>query len=156
MADNGAKVTMIDNHSENLDIAVRQLSERGGDVRGKVLNVTDRLALRAGIDAAAQYYGKLDVVFANAGIPESAFESVSDERWDLVIDTNLTSIYSTMKACVPHLKIIRKAAVSKSLHRWRQPRPWLPSCRRRRAQQCRAAAVWVEWVEWTIDCAVHP
>jgi hypothetical protein len=32
----------------------------------------------------------------------------------------------------------------------------LPSCRRRRAKQCRAAAVWVEWVEWTIDRAIHP
>jgi NAD(P)-dependent dehydrogenase (short-subunit alcohol dehydrogenase family) len=118
MADNGAKVTMIDSHPENLDIALEQLRERGGDVRGKVLDVTDRLALRGGIDAAAQYYGRLDVVFANVGIdsppgflsmtgernPDGAFENVSDERWDLVIETNLTSVYSTMKACIPHMK----------------------------------------------------
>src|SRR5208283_1232674 len=37
------------------------------------------------------------------------------------------------------------------------PRPWLPSCRRRRVQRCRAAAAaWVEWAEWTIDRASHP
>jgi chaperonin GroEL len=30
-------------------------------------------------------------------------------------------------------------------------RPWLPNCRRRRVRRCRAAAVWVEWEEWTID-----
>jgi NAD(P)-dependent dehydrogenase (short-subunit alcohol dehydrogenase family) len=118
MADNGARVTLLDNHAENLDAAVRQLSSRGGEVRGDAVDVTDRRALRSSIDAAAKHYGRLDVVFANAGIdsppgflsmsgernPDGAFENVSDERWDLVIETNLTSVYSTMRACIPHMK----------------------------------------------------
>ncbi len=118
MADNGAQVTLLDNNAENLDAAVRQLGSRGGKVRGDVVDVTDRRALRSSIDAAAKHYGRLDVVFANAGIdsppgflsmtgernPDGAFENVSDERWDLVMETNLTSVYSTMKACIPHMK----------------------------------------------------
>jgi NAD(P)-dependent dehydrogenase (short-subunit alcohol dehydrogenase family) len=94
------------------------LAEKGGDVRGQAVDVTDRPALRKSIDAAAGHYGKLDVVFANVGIdsppgflgmtgernPEGAFENVSDERWDLVMATNLTSIYSTIKAAIPHMK----------------------------------------------------
>ena len=35
---------------------------------------------------------------------EGAFENVSDERWDLVMETNVTSIYGTIKASVPHMK----------------------------------------------------
>ena len=118
MADNGARVTLMDKDLPSLDASVRQLAERGGEVRGQVLDVTDRAALRASVDAAAEHYGKLDVVFANVGIdsppgflsmtgerdPEGAFENVSDERWDLVMATNLTSIYSTIKAAVPHMK----------------------------------------------------
>jgi NAD(P)-dependent dehydrogenase (short-subunit alcohol dehydrogenase family) len=118
MADNGARVTLMDKDAHALDAAVRRLAERGGEVRGHTLDVTDRPAVRSSIDAAAGHYGRLDVVFANAGIdsppgflgmkgerkPEGAFENVSDERWDLVIETNLTSIYSTIKASVPHLK----------------------------------------------------
>jgi NAD(P)-dependent dehydrogenase (short-subunit alcohol dehydrogenase family) len=118
MADNGARVTLLDKDSQSLDAASRRLSERGGEVRAQVLDVTDRPSLRATVDAAASHYGRLDVVFANVGIdsppgflsmtgerdPEGAFENVSEERWDLVMATNLTSIYSTIKASVPHMK----------------------------------------------------
>ncbi len=118
MADNGARVTLFDKDAQSLDAAARRLAERGGEVRSQVLDVTDRPALRAAVDAAAAHYGRLDVAFANVGIdsppgflgmtgervPEGAFENVSDERWDQVIATNLTSIYSTIKASIPHMK----------------------------------------------------
>ena len=118
MADNGARVTLLDKDAKSLDAEVTRLGERGGDVRGQVVDVTDRKALKASIDAAATYYGKLDVAFANVGIDsppgfigmtgertiDGAFENVADERWDFVIATNLTSVYSTIKACIPHMK----------------------------------------------------
>jgi NAD(P)-dependent dehydrogenase (short-subunit alcohol dehydrogenase family) len=118
MADNGARVTLLDKDNASLDAAVRRLADRGGDARAQVLDVTDRPALRKAVDAAASHYGKLDVAFANVGIdsppgflgmtgervPEGAFENVSDERWDQVMATNLSSIFSTIKACVPHMK----------------------------------------------------
>ena len=118
MADNGARVTLMDRDAASLDEAVHRLAERGGDVRGQTVDVTDRPALRASIDRTADHYGRLDVVFANVGInsppgflgmtgkrnPEGAFENVSDERWDLVMETNLTSIFSTIKASVAHMK----------------------------------------------------
>ena len=59
MADNGARVTLMDRDAASLDAAVRRLAERGGDVRGQTLDVTDRPGLRAGIDAAAAHYGRL-------------------------------------------------------------------------------------------------
>ena len=52
MADNGARVTLMDKDPSSLDAAVRQLAERGGDVRGQPLDVTDRPGLRAGKSAA--------------------------------------------------------------------------------------------------------
>jgi NAD(P)-dependent dehydrogenase (short-subunit alcohol dehydrogenase family) len=118
MADNGARVTLMDRDAASLDAAVRRLAERGGEVRGQTLDVTDRPGLRAGIDTAAAHYGRLDVVFANVGIdsppgflgmsgdrnPNGAIENVSDERWDLVMETNLTSMFGTIKAAVPHMK----------------------------------------------------
>src|ERR1700678_4585032 len=68
MADNGARVTLMDRDAGSLDAAVRRLADRGGDVRGQTVDVTDRPGLRAAIDAAAGHYGRLDVVFANVGI----------------------------------------------------------------------------------------
>jgi NAD(P)-dependent dehydrogenase (short-subunit alcohol dehydrogenase family) len=118
MADNGARVTLLDRDAKSLAAQVKRLSGAGGDVRGQAVDVTDRAALRAAVDKAAGHYGKLDVAFANVGIDsppgfigmtgertfEGAFENVSDERWDLVIETNLTSVFTTIKACIPHMK----------------------------------------------------
>src|SRR5690348_17950928 len=68
MADNGARVVLLDIDRAGLDQAVAKLKAKGGDVRGAVADVTDRSALRATIDRAAGELGRLDVLFANAGI----------------------------------------------------------------------------------------
>src|SRR5687767_2574620 len=68
MSDNGAQVTLMDVNEKTLADAVAALEARGGKVRGQVLDVTDRPALRRAFDEAATHYGRLDVVFANAGI----------------------------------------------------------------------------------------
>jgi NAD(P)-dependent dehydrogenase (short-subunit alcohol dehydrogenase family) len=67
-------------------------------------------------DAALAAHGRLDVVFANAGIdsgpgfvgswsgtqrprnPDGALERYSDERWNHVIDVNLNGIFATLRA----------------------------------------------------------
>ena len=118
MAHNGARVALLDIDRSGLDRAVAKLKARGGHVRGIVADVTDRAGLRAAIDKSAKAFGKLDVLFANAGIDpgpafinatgqrvaEYAFENVSDERWDKVIATNLSSVFVSIRAAVPHMK----------------------------------------------------
>jgi NAD(P)-dependent dehydrogenase (short-subunit alcohol dehydrogenase family) len=118
MADNGARVALLDIDRAGLDQAVAKLKAKGGDVRGAPVDVTDRPGLRAAIDEAARGFGRLDVLFANVGIDsppgfismtgertlEGAFENVSDERWDKVIETNFTSVFTSMRAAVPHMK----------------------------------------------------
>ncbi|MDR3422446.1 MAG: SDR family NAD(P)-dependent oxidoreductase [Xanthobacteraceae bacterium] len=118
MADNGAHVAMLDIDRAGLDQAVSKLKAKGGDVRGAMVDVTDRPALRAAVDEAARAFGRLDVLFANVGIDsapgflsmagertiEGAFENVSDERWDKVIATNFTSVFTSIRAAVPHMK----------------------------------------------------
>jgi len=118
MADNGARVALLDIDRAGLDKAVAKLKAKGCDVEGAVVDVTDRPALRAAINNATKMFGRLDVLFANVGIDsppgfismtgertvDGAFENVSDERWDKVIDTNLTSIFTSIGAVVPHMK----------------------------------------------------
>jgi NAD(P)-dependent dehydrogenase (short-subunit alcohol dehydrogenase family) len=118
MADNGARVALLDVNRTGLDQAVAKLKAKGGDVRGIIVDVTDRSRLKAVIDESAKALGRLDVLFANAGIdpgpafismtgervPEYAFENVSDERWDKVMATNLNSVFVSIRAAVPHMK----------------------------------------------------
>ncbi len=68
MVANGARVTLLDRDIVALDAAVGRLGSDGGDVRGVVVDVTDRAAVDAAMGAAARAHGGPDVVFANAGI----------------------------------------------------------------------------------------
>jgi NAD(P)-dependent dehydrogenase (short-subunit alcohol dehydrogenase family) len=118
MAVNGAEVVLLDFDPAKLDQAVATLSTLGGKVSGVVADVTDRPGLRAAIDTVALERGRLDVVFANAGISAGpgfldlegqrdeagAIENVPDDLWDKVIATNLTSVMSTVQASAPHMK----------------------------------------------------
>lgn len=122
LATNGARVTLLDVDAARIATESERLKSSGLDVRGQVVDVRDHPALDAAIDEAARIYGRLDVVFANAGIdsgvgflsgwfgserprvPEGALESYSDERWSQVIDINLNGIFATVRAAVRHMK----------------------------------------------------
>ena len=68
LADNGARVTILDVDPQRTKDETARLEATGVDVRGRVVDVTDHRELDDAIDEAAAEYGRLDVVFANAGI----------------------------------------------------------------------------------------
>jgi NAD(P)-dependent dehydrogenase (short-subunit alcohol dehydrogenase family) len=134
LAENGAQVTMLDVNATRIEAEVKRLTALGWDVRGETVDVTDHAALDAAFDAAARHYGKLDVVFANAGIdpgpgfvtgwtdnrvrnPEGFLENYTDERWGRVIDINLNGVFATLRAAARHMKPRRfgKIVVTTSL-----------------------------------------
>jgi NAD(P)-dependent dehydrogenase (short-subunit alcohol dehydrogenase family) len=118
MADNGARVTLMDIDPARLAAAVDRLRAAGGEVRGIVVDVTDRAALHRAFDETAAHEGRLDVVFANAGIgggpgflgfdgernPAGAIESIAEEVWDRVLAMDLTAVFTTIRAAVRHMK----------------------------------------------------
>jgi NAD(P)-dependent dehydrogenase (short-subunit alcohol dehydrogenase family) len=118
MAANGARVTIIDADAGALDRAVDALSAIGPRASGVAIDVTDHAALDKAIAGAAAACGRLDVVFANAGItagpgflttdgvrdPAGAIESIAPELWERVMATNLTAVFATIRAAVPHMR----------------------------------------------------
>jgi NAD(P)-dependent dehydrogenase (short-subunit alcohol dehydrogenase family) len=122
LAENGARVTMLDANGARIAEESARLQRAGFDVRGEVIDVTDHPALDRAFDEAVARYGRLDVVFANAGIdsgpgflgawvgdqrprvPEGALENYSDERWNHVIDVNLNGVFATVRAAARHMK----------------------------------------------------
>jgi NAD(P)-dependent dehydrogenase (short-subunit alcohol dehydrogenase family) len=116
MAENGARVTMLDINAERIAHESERLRALGLAVRGEVLDVRDHAGLDRAFDAAVAAHGRLDVVFANAGIdpgpgfvgswvgaerprnPAGALWNYTDERWQHVIDINLTGIFATLRA----------------------------------------------------------
>lgn len=61
--------------------------------------------VKAAIDAAAAYFGRLDHVVANAGIASyGTVRQIEDEAFERVIDVNLNGVFRTAKYAVPHLE----------------------------------------------------
>jgi NAD(P)-dependent dehydrogenase (short-subunit alcohol dehydrogenase family) len=56
------------------------------------------------IDCVNRLGGRLDVVVANAGICNwGRFWEMSEEQWLTLVDVNLSGVWRTMKAAVPHM-----------------------------------------------------
>ena len=75
----------------------RRIIARQGDVRNPA-------TLKRVVDEGVSELGKLDIVVANAGICTiQAWDEVTPEVWQATLDTNLTGVWNTMVAGVPHL-----------------------------------------------------
>ena len=112
MAENGATVVMADLNPATLDEHVSRLKAAGAKVEGVVLDVCNTDALRDAIDGAAKRHGRLDVLFANAGIsagpgtlltPDGAIDKFDVAAYQRAIDINMTSTLMAMRFAVPHM-----------------------------------------------------
>lgn len=118
MTEQGARVCLFDIDAAGLERVVAEMTADGGDVWGQTVDVGDRSAMAAAFDAVAERHGRIDTVFANAGIdpgpgfmtptgernPDGAIENIPDSQWDRGIEINLTSVYTTVKNAVRHMK----------------------------------------------------
>lgn len=121
LADNGADVVVLDRDSAALDAAVASGRSRGWTVSGLVADLCDRPILRERLASLARDKGRLDVVFANAGItagpgfltpdferdPAGAIENIPDALWRRVVATNLTGAFATLQAAAEPMKAAR-------------------------------------------------
>jgi NAD(P)-dependent dehydrogenase (short-subunit alcohol dehydrogenase family) len=118
MAQNGARVTILDADEAALRRVLERLRNDGQDADGEVVDITDQAALDRAFDATVQRRGRLDVVFANAGIgggpgflkldgernAERALENLSIEAWNRIVGLDLTAVFTTLQAAARHMK----------------------------------------------------
>jgi NAD(P)-dependent dehydrogenase (short-subunit alcohol dehydrogenase family) len=108
--DEGAQVVAADRLGDELRSAFGQQADRVECVEADLVEVG---SCEAVIDAAVQRFGRLDVVFNNAGITiRRPAETTSDELWEHIIDTDLRSVFYCCRAAIPHLKGQRGAIVN--------------------------------------------
>jgi NAD(P)-dependent dehydrogenase (short-subunit alcohol dehydrogenase family) len=67
-------------------------------------DVRDLAAMQDVVDQAIERYGRIDVAIANAGIAGSdPIATMSEQRWRTMIDVNLTGVFATFRAVLPHM-----------------------------------------------------
>jgi NAD(P)-dependent dehydrogenase (short-subunit alcohol dehydrogenase family) len=99
--DEGAKVVVFGRDQATLDRAVETLGRNAVGVKGDVTNDADLTRL---FDTAKQRFGKVDVVFANAGVAEFLpVEMANDDHFDKLFDINVKGVLKTVQHAVPHL-----------------------------------------------------
>ncbi|MFN2291387.1 MAG: 3-oxoacyl-[acyl-carrier-protein] reductase [Anaerolineae bacterium] len=100
LAAGGAKVVV--NYQGNEAAAqevVQQIQSGGGEAIAVQADVKDPSQAQALIDAAKGTFGRLDILVNNAGTTrDTLIMRMSEEEWDVVIDTNLKGAFNCIKA----------------------------------------------------------
>ena len=94
LGSNGAFVVCLARNAEKLAETTSQVAEAGGSGEAIVCDVTDRKGVAETITDVQQRHGRLDILVNNAGVTRDKLaRGMSDEEWDDVIATNLTSCF---------------------------------------------------------------
>jgi len=106
LADAGTSVVVNGrSNAPAVDGVVREIEARGGQALAAIADVADEAAVGRMIAAAAERFGRIDVVVNNAaGRPEQAFEAISLADWRGVLATVLDGAFLVAKAALPYLK----------------------------------------------------
>jgi NAD(P)-dependent dehydrogenase (short-subunit alcohol dehydrogenase family) len=98
-AEEGARVAVLDLDGDGAELVAKEI-----DGVAATCDVADPDDLRRAVDEAAEALGGLSTLFINAGIGSMApLAEWSPEEWNRLIAVNLTGVYATFRAGIPHL-----------------------------------------------------
>ncbi len=102
----GAKVVVLSLTESEVNQVVETIREAGGEALPVTADVSDPEQVQEAIRTTADRWGRIDVVFANAGINGvwAPLEELEPEEWDKTLAVNLKGTYLSVKYALPYLK----------------------------------------------------
>jgi NAD(P)-dependent dehydrogenase (short-subunit alcohol dehydrogenase family) len=102
----GAMVGVLSHTDDEIRKTAQEIERAGGKAIPLVADVADEGQMKKAVADLVQAYGRLDIVFANAGINGvwAPIDELQPAEWDRTINTNLRGTYLTIHYAVPHLK----------------------------------------------------
>ena len=106
LAREGARVGLLARRENYLSEIVAEIKANGGDAIALAADVSNAGQMESALDTLARTWGRLDVVFANAGINGllAPLEEIEPEEWDQTMGVNLKGTFLTVKYAVPYMK----------------------------------------------------
>jgi 3-oxoacyl-[acyl-carrier protein] reductase len=103
LAKEGANVVITDAHQERSLSVAREIAEQlGVNTLGIECDVTQKSAVEAAVKAALDAFGSIDILVNNAGTNRpTPVTTMTDETWDLVLNTTLRGTFYCCRAIVP-------------------------------------------------------
>lgn len=101
VAARGANVALLGLEPDELE---RVAAQCGSKAAWWEADVTDTEQLNATVELAAERFGGIDVVMANAGIAPAGFvRSIDPAAFERTIEVNVLGVWRTVRACLPHV-----------------------------------------------------
>ena len=102
IADQGAKILIVDMDETAAQITERAITEAGGEASIYVADVAHESGCRELVEAAVESYGKLDILMNSVGIlGRGSVMEIEEDSWQRVLDVNLKSMAFISKFAVP-------------------------------------------------------
>jgi 3-oxoacyl-[acyl-carrier protein] reductase len=110
LAREGAAVVVNDVDPDPANEAAQAIKEAGGQAMVSTDNTVNLDEAKRMFEAAANEFGKVDIVVNNAGITrDKMFHKLDDETWDFVLNVNVRTALHTTQAAMPYLRDAAKA-----------------------------------------------
>ncbi len=105
-AKEGAKIVIADINEVTGEESLGIIKEQNEEAIFIKTNVAESKSIQNLMKRAVEHFGRIDILFNNAGIGNSEVRSVdlAEEEWDQVIDINLKSVFLGIKYAIPELK----------------------------------------------------
>lgn len=106
LAQAGARIALLGRGAEELESVADEIIEAGGEALPMAVDITEVDALQEAYAQVMERWGRLDIVFANAGVNGvwAPIEELDPRDWRDTVEINLTGTFQTIKFAVPHMK----------------------------------------------------
>jgi NAD(P)-dependent dehydrogenase (short-subunit alcohol dehydrogenase family) len=106
LAKEGARIAALGRTAEELQDTVAAIEKDQGQAIPLAADISRPEEMQQAIQHIIDHWGRLDIVFANAGINGvwAPLEKLAPEEWDETLNTNLKGTFLTVKYSVPYLK----------------------------------------------------
>lgn len=101
----GAAVIVCGRNMERTEKVATSLTERGYTCEAYGIDVSDSAAVDALTEYTVKKYGRLDILFSNAGIfSDKAIEQIMDGDWEKTMTTNVSSAFYCCRSALKYMK----------------------------------------------------
>ncbi|MCS7461991.1 SDR family oxidoreductase [Paenibacillus doosanensis] len=106
LAAQGVKVGLLDLKDGRTEQVKQEIISMQGEAVTEDVDVSDPKRVQAAIEAVGKQWGKIDIVFANAGINGvlAPIEDMNPDEWDHTLSTNLKGTFLIVKYAIPYMK----------------------------------------------------
>lgn len=105
LLDKGMKIAITSRNLHAAKEAAIKLSSDASAVLALESDVSTMASEQKAVQSVLDHFGKLDVLIANAGVGHFApIDTITEDEWKETINTNLTGVFHSVKACIDPLK----------------------------------------------------